>query len=98
MFCLQRGTGAKNAFLKAKEFTAKQAASSGSQDPFSKYIRYKIYSTELFTEEEAFKAAQSISSTPTSVRPNCLLCLLVEDNHYLFFIPTRLTFTKGKDL
>jgi hypothetical protein len=90
MLLVQSGSGAKEAFCELKkriETFSKENATNNFLEP---YIRYKIVNTNVYTQYQATIIADVLANIPVRIRPNTLSCLLLENNEYFFFIPSRL--------
>jgi len=86
---IEKASSAKKAFLICKEKTAAWSLHSQQEDLLAEYKRYQILDTTTRTYADAQMYLESIYDTDLKLRNKCLGCLLVEDSHYLFFIPKK---------
>lgn len=86
---IEKAASAKKAFLICKEKTAAWSAFSEESDLLASYKRYQILDTTVRSYADAQMHVEAIYDTDLKLRNKCLGCLILEDSHYLFFIPKK---------
>ena len=81
-YCIVSGDSAKKSLLLLKK-------KFEDSDFLEEYTRYKIIDTNTYTKAEALAIYNVIKHIPIKIRNKCLGCLIMEDNQYFFFTPTR---------
>ena len=79
--------GAKEAFLLCKEEEALSASNNNQKDTLASFKRYKIVNTDTLTLAQAEAYITASQQKDLGLRPNCLACLILTGERYLFFRP-----------